>query len=171
MSYKTLVNNDFNPHLFDIVFDHSSQIAMAFSDRYSIEAIILENRDYKKHWEKIYKDEKENQKGFFIELYETHEDEETPVGYFIVSIQDKTLVSNVALSAKRKHTTDPPVTDVEAWLALFELTKSFDCNEFVWVTDSHGRIWEALHIVASRLDNQISFKEDGPLSEMRIGVE
>lgn len=168
--FEGIVSRDFNKSFFDKVYDYSSPFAINYSQRVSPTLKDMKDYDYRAHWEKIYKEEVEMQDGFFIEGYEIHGDQKSPVGYFIANIQDKTLNSNVALSAKRKHSKKPIVTDLGMWRGLMDVTRNLGCNEFVWETDRHGRIWKALHIIANRLDNEILFKEGDPYSEMRIKV-
>ena len=168
--FECVPNKNFNESIFNRVFDHCAAFAIDYSNRVTPELKRMKDYNYRAHWERVYKEEQEMQdNSFFIELFEIHEEEKTAVGYFIVKIKDKTLVSNVALSGRRKSGSRT-VTNVGAWIALFELTKSLGCNEFVWETDRHGRVWKALHVIANRLDNEISFKEGDPYSEMRIKV-
>lgn len=169
--FKGVTNNTFNKSFFNKVFDYSFSFAKNYTDRMSPELLQVKDYNYKAHWEKVYKEEVEKQKGFYIEGYEIHDDCKTPVGYFVANIKDKTLTSNVALSAKRKYSVKPIVTDIGMWIGLIDITKRLGCNEFVWETDRHGRIWKALHIIAKRLDNEILFKKGDPYSEMRIKVK
>jgi hypothetical protein len=168
--FEGVVSNNFNKSFFNKVFDHSSKFAINWSIRITPELQWIKNYDFRLHWERVYKEELKKQKGFFIEGYEIHGNEKTSVGYFVANIQNKTLTSNVALSAKRKHSVRPIVTDLGMWRGLIDVTKKLGCNEFVWQTDRHGRIWKALKIIANKLDNEISFKEGDPFSEMKVQV-
>lgn len=168
--FEGIVNRNFNKSFFDKVYDYSSPVAIKYTNRITPDKSWMKDFDYRAHWEKIYKEEVDMQDGFFIEGYEIHGNERVPVGYFVANIQDKTLTSNVALSAERKHSKMPIVTDLGMWRGLMNVTRRLGCNEFVWETDRHGRIWKALHIIANRLDNEILFKEGDPYSEMRIKV-
>ena len=166
---KAVVSKHFNQHLFDLVFDYSSQVAMDFSDRYSMDVIIANGRDYKKHWEKVYREEQEDG-AFFVETYEiTDAVQLSPVCYFIAKIEDDALVSNTYLSAQRPTTKKPLVLDPVMYDDLMDLVKELGCSKFIQKTDCNGRIWQGLNMASKFIKNyKTTFEIGHPYSTMQL---
>lgn len=158
-NYKGIISYEFNKNFFDVIFDHSSKVAISFIQSFRPDLIAIKNYDYRTHWENIYKEERERQDGFFIEAYEVLNEDKNPIGYYVARINNKTLICNTCLPGKRKYAKEPVVLDLQMWRDLFDFAKEQGCNKYIWETDKNGIIWKALKMMARKLDNDITFTE------------
>ena len=179
--HECVANSDFDKSIFDECYDHSGKVFITWINRVTPELAFVKNYDYRAHSERIFKEEAERQKGFFLELYEIHGDERTIVGYMVASILDKTMYCNTGLTGKR-ISGSRTVMNVGPWIAMFEAAKGLGCDKFVYLVDMDGRQRKALYMMGSRLDYPVTYTdvqydkfskvtpEGNPMKEMRIIV-
>ena len=167
--YKTIISKEFNRHLFDRVFAYSSQFAINYSNRLHPNLEFIPDYDYAADWERIYKEEQQDN-AFFVETYEVTDGVQlSPVCYFIAKIEGSALVSNVYLSAQRPNTRKPLVLDPVMYDDLMDLVKELGCSTFIQKTDCNGRIWQGLKMASKFIKNyKTTFEIGHPYSTMQL---